>query len=352
MTNEAESGPSIDRLEEEYTHALIVAERFAVELTRPVQELLEANLILLSFPIQRRIKTWDSLREKLDRKALALKSLRDLDDLVGLRLILQFKRDVSKVCGLIEQHFKVLKKYDTSERLDSDQFGYSSIHFVLELPDSWLAVPTLNQLKGWHAEVQVRTTAQHIWAAASHTLQYKQEGSVPVLLRRGIHRVSALLEMIDLEFERLLEQRDLYGNEIGQGAPDTTLNVDLLENLLDALLPPRNKEDGEQYSELLQDLVHWEIVDRKGLTEVIKDHLPAVLIEDEKRAQEELEELKKKPSKISATEVARLSQGAYFTHTGLARMCLRKKFGAPFDRWRHSRRATSGVRRARSDKPT
>jgi ppGpp synthetase/RelA/SpoT-type nucleotidyltranferase len=32
-------------------------------------------------------------------------------------------------------------------------------------------------LGGLRAEVQVRTTAQHIWAAASHKLQYKHEES-------------------------------------------------------------------------------------------------------------------------------------------------------------------------------
>jgi ppGpp synthetase/RelA/SpoT-type nucleotidyltranferase len=114
----------IRRLEEEFKAAAIVAARFGAELTRQVQELLDANSVSLSFPIQYRVKTWASLTGKLKRKELALKSLNDLDDLVGLRLILQFKRDVSKVWRLIKQHFKVLKSYDSGGQLGTDQFGY------------------------------------------------------------------------------------------------------------------------------------------------------------------------------------------------------------------------------------
>lgn len=59
-------------------------------------------------------------------------------------------------------------------------------------------------MSGLKAEVQVRTVTQHVWAAASHVLQYKQEASVPLPVRRSIYRVSALLETVDLEFERVL----------------------------------------------------------------------------------------------------------------------------------------------------
>jgi ppGpp synthetase/RelA/SpoT-type nucleotidyltranferase len=59
-------------------------------------------------------------------------------------------------------------------------------------------------------ELQLRTLAQHIWAVASHKLQYKREASVPVPIRRSINRVSALLEMVDLEFDRVLLEREQY----------------------------------------------------------------------------------------------------------------------------------------------
>ncbi len=329
MKSGEKSALPISRLEDEFKAAAPLAERFAAELIRQVQELLDGNSVSLSFPIQWRVKAWSSLSEKLERKALELESLRDLDDLVGLRLILQFKRDVSKVCGLIEQNFKVLKKYDTSDRLKPDQFGYSSTHLVVELQDSWLAVPTFSQMKGWRAEIQVRTTAQHIWAAASHTLQYKQEGSVPVPMRRAIHRVSALLETIDLEFERLLQQRDSYRVEAVQVDQNEELNVDLLEKLLDGLLPDRNKYPGnEDYADLLDDLAHFKVVDPKGLTELINKHLAAALVEDGLRVRE----IKNNPVEVSSlSSPSRQASGVFYTHVGLTRACLQQAFG---DDWR------------------
>jgi putative GTP pyrophosphokinase len=331
MKDGATSSVPITQLEDEFKNAAPLAKRFADELTRQVQELLRANSLPLSIPIQQRVKTWDSLSEKLERKELLLKSVRDLDDLVGLRLIMEFKRDALKVCELIEQNFKVLQNYDTSDRLKTDQFGYSSKHLVVELADSWLAVPTLSQMKGWRAEIQVRTTAQHIWAAASHTLQYKHEESVPDPVRRAIHRVSALLETVDLEFERVLEQRESYRSEGGQVASDTTLNVDLLENLLDSLLPKPNKRTPEDYAELLQDLAHFEIKDRKRLTELIEKHLPAALVEDGQR----VDKLRQQPERIPLESTrSRVDSGVFYTHAGLVRRCARLEFGGEWDAYK------------------
>jgi hypothetical protein len=185
-------------------------------------------------------------------------------------------------------------------------------------------------MKGWHAEIQVRTTAQHIWAAASHTLQYKQEGSVPAPMRRAIHRVSALLEMVDLE------ERASYRDEAKQFAPDATLNVDLIENALDNLLPKLNKDLGlEPFAELLMDLDHFEIVDLKGLTELIKAHFPAALVAEEK----ELAHLKENPDELAeSSSRARLASGVYFSHVGLTRICLSEAFGEAWQTYNRRRR--------------
>jgi ppGpp synthetase/RelA/SpoT-type nucleotidyltranferase len=128
MKDIAKSDVSIAQFENEFKTAAMLAERFANELTRQVQELLDSNSVLLSFPIQQRVKTWESLREKLERKALALTSLRDLDDLVGLRLILQFKRDVAKVCSLIEQGFSFEEiRYERSPRQRSIRLLFDTL---------------------------------------------------------------------------------------------------------------------------------------------------------------------------------------------------------------------------------
>jgi putative GTP pyrophosphokinase len=340
---------STEQLESEYRVIAPIAERFCTELTHQINKILDNEQISLGVPIEYRVKKWESLVSKLDRLSLNISTIKDLNDLAGLRLILLFKRDLSKVCELLAGAFKVIDRYDTQERLKEDQFGYSSIHFILELPESWLAVPTMSQMRGLRVEVQVRTVAQHIWAAASHLLQYKKEESVPLELRRAIYRVSALLETVDLEFERVLEQRDTYRNNLSSPGGDAHLNVDLLEEVLDSSLPKANKGSGEEYSDLLSDLLYFDIDTRRKLEALIEKHLPKALKLNSEAVSNELKELEenpnKYPAKYHAYTLRRLYKGGYYYHTGLVRIMLALEFGQKWDNYdageRHSAQITT-----------
>jgi ppGpp synthetase/RelA/SpoT-type nucleotidyltranferase len=341
----------IKDLEAEYRATASIAERFASQLCEQIKHLLDNERVLLSFPIQSRVKTWGSIFEKLDRVKLSLSKLTDLNDLVGLRLILQFRRDINRVCDLISHHFKVVAKYDTQDKLKDDQFGYSSIHFVVEMPEPWLTVPTLADMKGLRAEIQVRTTAQHIWAAASHTLQYKREESVPPQIRRSIYRVSALLETVDLEFERLLGEREKYREEIVNTEVirpidlDEKLNVDLIEKILDDLLPRDNKDTvSESYGELLEDLITFNIVDRQQLTELLQKHSDSVMEEDARIVERQREQIREGAKEILGTTQERVERGVYYTHVGLVRLALGVEFGDKWDsyNWEKSERNRQG----------
>src|SRR5205814_10570211 len=178
-----------------------IAERFCREVTHQIDGLLSREQIALSFPVQHRVKSWQSLVDKLERLAKPVTKVVALQDLVGIRLILQFTRDVPRVTEVLAGTFTVIERYDTRDRLREDQFGYASVHLVVRLPEAWLALPSLADMRDIRAEIQVRTTAQHTWAAASHYLQYKNEDAVPPPIRRTIYRVSALLETIDLELD-------------------------------------------------------------------------------------------------------------------------------------------------------
>ncbi len=311
--------------EQEYRSLTSVARSLCVELVKQLNQLLENDGIALGFPIQYRVKSWESLSEKFGRLSLNVKSIKEVQDLVGLRLILLYRRDVEKVCESLANHFTVVRHYDTQERLKQDQFGYSSIHYVVELPKHWLAVPTLAPLAGLQAEIQVRTLAQHIWAEASHSLQYKQEANVPPLVLRSIYRVSALLETVDLEFERVLEQRESYRSEADISGTADALNVDLLVKTLDSLLPAANRADNEDYSDLLKDLTAFQIRTQQQLRTLIEENLPKAL-------ERETAELGLRTrsmtegGKLFGTSAARIRRGVFFTHSGLMRTIMGIKF--------------------------
>lgn len=322
----ASSSSTVAAMEKEYRGLLSVAESFSAELSSQILKLLDDHSIALGFPIQRRVKTWESLTEKFERVKINAKSIKDVQELIGLRVILLFRRDVSSVCRLIEENLTVVRQYNTQERLQDNQFGYSSIHFIVEIPEEWLAVPTLAPMQGLRAEIQVRTIAQHIWAEASQALQYKHRDSVPVTVSRAIHRVSALLETIDLEFERVLEQRDTYRADVDISGTDDLLNVDLLEKTLDSLLPLLNKDPDEDYSSLMEDLTHFKISTQKGLRDLITRNLDSIMKVEKFLVTQRTESVMSGEEPLGTTKERTLA-GVFFTHVGLAREALQKAFG-------------------------
>jgi len=312
---------NIEGLRSEYQAELANLTRLREALVDEVARLLQNNGVTLGVPIESRVKSWSSLEDKLDRKALNVNSVSELDDLVGVRVILLFHKDLPVVGSLLKRTFDVLRFEDTGRRLTETQFGYQSQHYILRLPGNWSRVPTFSDLVGRKAEIQVRTLAQHMWAAASHTLQYKHENSVPPPLRRTIHRVSALLETVDLELDRVLEERRGYVDEgIRATNPDEPLNVDLVASVLSELLPPENKDDMEPYAELLEDLLHLGVNTADQLRGLILRNKHAMLRDEESQLAERIRE-----DQYQGTSKERTERGVFFTHVGLARVALMKE---------------------------
>ncbi|EHB7710598.1 hypothetical protein JV469_004706, partial [Escherichia coli] len=243
-----------EELKEQHSIYGSVAELFRRVMVEQIDVILSENKLSLGVPIESRVKTLSSIINKDNRKPLKIESIVDLDDYVGIRLIMLFKRDVEKVISCLKEHFIILKQENKLDELDEDRFGYQSHHYVIQPPEEWLRVPSFSDFKNMKVEVQIRTLSQHIWAAASHKLQYKKEQSVPLPLRRAINRVSALLEVVDFEFERVLSEREGYV-ETSRLDRGTMLDVELLKMIAASELPPDNKSDDENYDDLLSELI-------------------------------------------------------------------------------------------------
>ncbi|WP_236190885.1 GTP pyrophosphokinase [Pseudomonas pharyngis] len=298
-------------LKESYFQVSQQAERLKVLLTAQLEHLLKKVDISLGVPIEARVKDWQSIEDKIVRKSLSLDKLVDLDDFLGVRLILLFQKDISAVEAILNTNLNVISSEDTALRLTESQFGYQSKHFVVELPKEWLNVPSWNDLGAIRIEIQVRTLAQHIWAAVSHKLQYKKEKSVPRPLLRSINRASALLECVDVEFDRILDARELYIEQNAkEGNRDDILNVDIIETILSKHFPAQNKGPDEDLDDLLIDLHDFGIKTSGQLTDLINKHYNEIMNSDESHAFK-----------------AGSGKGFYFKHIGLAREGLRKEFG-------------------------
>ena len=277
-------------------------------------------------PVSSRVKSWSSIVRKIERGVIKIKRISDLQDLIGIRIILLFERDINAIENILESQYSIKRKYSTKERLEENQFDYAAKHIILRLPNDWITTDHENDFKYVLAEVQIRTMAQHLWAEASRVLQYKQEKSVPQQIRRNIFRLSALLEIVDLEFERLLLNKDEYRGSISQGSLEKlTLDSDIIEIFLDKYFPKENKIPGhETYSDLIADLAHFGVTSTDQLKDLIDNHLKEALNKERTTISRRL----KSGFFLDELEEERVMEGGvFFSHTGLLREMLDLEFG-------------------------
>lgn len=315
----------------EYEALAGVAQESCAYLETRVSAVLDGMAFSLAVPTVTRFKSWHSVRQKLVGSTRELRSLYELQDLIGARVTLLFSRDTDRVCDLLAGGLSVVRRYDTGAMLAEDQFGYASTHIVVAIPPI-KGVPAEDE--PLLAEIQVRTVAQHLWAAASHVLQYKRESAVPPPVRRAVHRVAALLETVDLELERVLEQREEYSAEQPELNSDEALNVDLLRGTLDAFWPSAHRIWDEPYGLLLDNLEEKGLSTPKRLFETIHPYRAAVLAYAADEAQHlafvadrhgvrngeiRYREGHTKSHTIHVTDeiVRRAREGVFFSHTGL-----------------------------------
>ncbi|MET3723423.1 GTP pyrophosphokinase [Sphingomonas trueperi] len=287
------------------------AARLLKSLKEQFETIVDQNEISLGVPIETRVKDLSSVLEKFRRKQTDSHSISSISDLAGMRIITLFQEDVDKLDKLIKQHLDVVDHEDVLSRLGDNHFGYRSNHYVVKLPDNWLSLPSNLGLDKTVAEIQVRTLPQHMWAAASHKLQYKREESVPIQLRRAISRVSAILEMVDLEFSRVLSDRANYViNETQHLSESSSLNVDILSKVLEEFFPDKNKVDDEEYNDLLLEIKGIGINDVGSLRNRLALGKDAAM---------RMEKYAVANYTGDDEDSDRLARGIYFTHVGLAR---------------------------------
>jgi GTP pyrophosphokinase len=305
------------KIEVEYRERVYPATEFCNAMARELNSLVINRNIALATPIECRVKSLESIYKKVESGRLA--NLASLNDFVGLRIVVLFQRDLEIIHQSLAERFVIHKHEDTGERLSESQFGYRSLHYLVGIRGAWLEIPSWEKLGAQRCEIQVRTMAQHIWAAASHKLQYKNESNVPSSIRRAINRASALLETVDLEFERVLISRDAYRSEPQK--VDESLNVENLRQVLDQSLPTANRDDrdNEDYADLIADLLHFGVKTVGDLKSLIADNLSFALAQDRHMVAGR--------GGDKDVDPVRTARGVFYSHVGLARSCLESVHG-------------------------
>jgi putative GTP pyrophosphokinase len=151
--------------------------------------------------IKTRLKTPESILEKLDRKGLdiTIENLeRYINDVAGLRVICSFPSDLYQLADalLMQDDVILIEKKDYMQNPKPN--GYRSLHLIIAIP-----IFLHDHKKVMTVEVQFRTIAMDWWASLEHKILYKKNLPEMPVIEESLLRCALRSYYLDLEMESI-----------------------------------------------------------------------------------------------------------------------------------------------------
>jgi putative GTP pyrophosphokinase len=158
--------------------------------------------------VSSRLKSPESLVEKIRRKGLSLDDHPSFDDvrervtdIAGVRVVCSFTSDVYRVFDVLAHQPDVRIVEIRDYIIDPKPNGYRSLHALVEVP-----VFLSEGARPVGVEVQFRTVAMDFWASLEHKIYYKYRRDVPAELLAGLREAAETAYTLDTNMERLHEE--------------------------------------------------------------------------------------------------------------------------------------------------
>lgn len=217
----------MNKILQEYDESKNLLDNMDKTLNSLTVSLLEQRNIK-AHQVQTRVKDRSSLKNKIIRKSQKYKALNEITDIVGIRIITYFEDEVDQIATMIEEEFEVDQENSIDKRkVDSDKFGYRSLHYVASLKKDRTELAEYSNYEERKFEIQIRSILQHSWAEIEHDLGYKGEFEIPSTAKRTFYRVAALLEQADIEFVKLKSTIAEYEKTVSKGVKETPNKIEI-----------------------------------------------------------------------------------------------------------------------------
>jgi len=224
---------------EQYHERIHVYERLSHLADEALRHALDTQHVKVT-AMEHRIKTETSLAGKLELKGGKYKTLDDVTDIVGLRVVTFYSADVDKVAAIVNEAFVVDRRNSVDKRKQHrlDSFGYNSLHYICRLPKTIVDDPEMPLLNELRFEIQMRTALQHVWSTLDHDTGYKGDVKIPHEYMRQFNRMAGMLELMDEEFSRLRNvlvdyRRQMLALEASGQLDGVDLNFDTFRRYLE-----------------------------------------------------------------------------------------------------------------------
>ncbi len=156
-----------------------------------------------------RAKSPTSFSEKSKRmengKLKYNRPLSEIQDIIGARIIVFYKDDVSTVSAVITRYFQPIEE---RELVPESQwaFGYFGKHFVLPVPGDVTPAGVDRANLPSFFELQIKTLFQHAWSEANHDLGFKAPTTLTPDQQRRLAYTAAQAWGADQEFATLCKE--------------------------------------------------------------------------------------------------------------------------------------------------
>ena len=146
-----------------------------------------------------RVKPIESIKEKMALRGIKEENLaQDMQDIAGLRVMVQFVDDVEEVLDVLRKRhdMRIIQERDYIKNRKAS--GYRSYHVIIEYP-----VDTINGSKTILAEIQIRTLSMNFWATIEHSLNYNYKGEFPDESKKRLEITAKIAYQLDEEMGKI-----------------------------------------------------------------------------------------------------------------------------------------------------
>jgi putative GTP pyrophosphokinase len=154
--------------------------------------------------IKTRIKSFESIKEKLQRKDLPLRveSIEEnLNDVAGVRVICSFPEDVYTLADALLKQDDITLVEKKDYIANPKENGYRSLHLIVSVP-----IFLAKEKRYMRVEIQLRTIAMDVWASLEHQLRYKKETLFTEEMANELKECARLSAELDGRMDALREK--------------------------------------------------------------------------------------------------------------------------------------------------
>ena len=273
MSSEKQTVPNKKVLQEQYEVSCIQYERVLNDLQQRIKR--DLSKIELVPTIKPRVKSFGSYYKKVLSLLKQFKGQYEdliIYDVLGLRIICPFLDDLKSVEKLIKEKYIVIKIEHKGTHHSFKEFGYESIHILIEVP---LDILSRFKIDGsLVCEIQLCTILQDAWSEVEHELVYKTYFSpFDASLKRKLAALNATLALSDTLFQEIRDYQRLLQSELKRRRESF---LEKLHNTIDSRTFELLKESG--FKEVVKETNRKTKNVREVLYENIDDNVDNLLL--------------------------------------------------------------------------